>query len=215
MISPFRLALILPSFGVNLAALWIGFRRAGNLDRPRKWLLAYFILCAFTTVGQEILALSRGNNRVLVHLFAPLQLFAFTWMFAAWAPIVLGRIFKGTALAYAVVCVFLLPIENLNRFDGPTFHLQTLLLMGCSMALLFDLALKPEIPLLEHPGAWVASGVLGDMAISLVLYAARDWLLVNAVSWVPGLLITRSLVVTLSYLFYLRALTLEAPGGDK
>jgi hypothetical protein len=168
------------------------------------------LLCLTTTLGMVVLASVQGNNWLLVHLFAPVQLAVFAWMFAAWAPGWMGTGFKLAAATYALACLWLLPREDLSRLSGLSFHLQTLLLMACSLMLLCHLALRVDRALIEHPGAWIAAGLLCDMAITLVAYASRDWILVHARSWAFWLNLVRSQVVTLSYLFFLRALFLGA-----
>jgi hypothetical protein len=204
-----HLVMLLPPLAVNLLALGVGFHRRGRLGPPLRLLLAYLLLCMITTAGMVVLAFTHGNNWVLVHLFAPVQLLVFAWMYAEWAPAWMGVLFKLTALGYALACLWLLPREDLSRFSGFSFHLQTLLLLTSSLMLLCHLALKVDRALLEHPGAWIAAGILCDMAITLVAYASRGWLLVHAPSWAFWLNLVRSQVVTLSYLFFLRALTLE------
>lgn len=211
---PSHLAMLLPPLAVNLLALAAGFHRRGRLDRPLRLLFAYLALCLVTTLGMVVLAFTHGNNWVLVHLFAPVQLAVFAWMYADWAPRWMGGFFKLAAVGYALACLWLLPRENLSRFSGLSFHLQTLLLMASSLMLLCQLALKVDRALLEHPGAWIAAGVLCDMAITLVAYASRDWLLIHARSWAFWLNLVRSQVITLSYLFFLRALTLGTAAGD-
>lgn len=186
----------------------MGCLRWRRLGRAGRWLVFYLLLCAFTTLGLEAYALAGRKNWALIHLFAPVQLAAFAWIYAEWTPRWAGAIFKLAAAGFAVACLVLLPSADLGRFSGPTFHVQTLLLMGFSLALLCHLAVQVEVPLLEHPGAWVAAGVLCDMAVSLVLYAGRDWLLAHAAAWAMWLSLGRSGVVALSYLFFLRALLL-------
>lgn len=210
-----HLLMLLPPLAVNLLAIAVGFHRRGRLDRPLQVLLGYLLLCLVTTLGMVLLAATRGNNWMLVHLFAPLQFLAFAWIYAAWTPAWMGWTFRGLALAYALACLWLLPREDLSRFSGISFHLQTLLLMGCSMGLLCHLALQVDRPLLEHPGAWIAAGLLCDMAITLVAYASRDWLLVHGRGWAFWLNLVRSQVVTLSYLFFLRALWLGRLGPER
>jgi hypothetical protein len=207
--------LITPPLGANLLALWVGFRNRKALDQPLRLLLYYVSLCLVTTLSMVLLAILQGNNRVIAHLFAPLQLLVFAWIYASWAPKLLGKAFKIAAVAYGLSCLILLPLEDLRRLDGPSFHIQTMLMMGCSLSLLCHLALQVDRPLLDHPGAWIASGILCDMAITLVAYSSRDWLLIHARSWAFWLNLFRMLVVTGSYLFFLRALTLRPISSDK
>lgn len=203
-------AMLLPPLAMNVLALGAGLRRRERLDRPAKGLLVYLLLCLVNTLAMTALAWSRGNNWVLVHLFAPLQLAIFAWIYSAWTAPWLGRLLQALALVYALACLWLLPREDLSRISGFSFQAQTLLLMGFSLALLCQLALQIEVPLLEHPGAWIASGVLCDTAFTLVAYPSRTWLQLHAPSWVIVLSLARVLVVTLSYLFFLRALRLAS-----
>ncbi|MBI4911920.1 MAG: hypothetical protein HY823_04210 [Acidobacteria bacterium] len=201
--------MLIPPLAANALGLAVGFHRRGRLDPPLRWLVAYLFLCLLTTLGMVALAAVRGNNWALVHLFAPVQLLGFAWMFSGWVPGWMGRTFRWTAVSFALAWLWFLPQEDLTRFSGISFHVQTLLMLGGSLGALFHFSLQADRPLLDHPGAWVASGLLGDMSITLVSYASRAWLLAHAPDWAFNLNLFRAMVVTLAYLCFLRALLLE------
>lgn len=213
--QPSRVLAFWPPLGINLLALGVGVWKWRGLDRPLRILAAYLTLSVFTTVGIEILVRAQGPYQVLVHLFAPLELIAFAWMYASWSSQRLGQIFKGAAVAYGASCLVMLPFENLRRFTGPSFHIETLLMLAGTLTFLCHLALKTDRLLSERAGFWVASGALPDMAVSLILYASRDWLVAHAKPWLPWLFLFRALIVTLSYLCFGWAFTYSKDSSEE
>jgi hypothetical protein len=148
----------------------------------------------------------RGNNYILVHLFVPWELGALFWILSIYTDGLLRRSFLLSIPLFATFWLIShLFWEDWSSFNGPSLHLEQILVLLGAMCGIYRASTVLEHSLADQPLFWIAIAAFFDMLISILPFLFLSWLRSQAPEARAIIGVIRTVLEGCVYLIFARA----------